>query len=201
MMFQHTFSLIPIICFIFYYNNIFNWHSFCLNTMMQKLITSKASHSIFGQLSSLENVPQSIPNMAPYCFPNISSVLNALQERKKKSNLSFPANRFQLGKVSNRKTRITCGIKLKYEMSENSNLAYTGLAKWPCTSPAKPIWLSTHHPFIALLLALNLLSSSSKNEQHTAYVHNSFTRSLPKLMSIESENHPASLLYLIPVSH
>lgn len=65
---------------------------------------------------------------------------------------------------------------MKYEMSENSNLAYIGLAKWPCTSPAKPIWLSTHHPFIALLLSLNLLSSSSKNEQHTAYVHNSLTR-------------------------
>lgn len=71
---------------------------------------------------------------------------------------------------------VTCGVKLKYEMSENSNLAYIGLAKWSCTSPAKPIWPSTHHPFIALLLSLNLLSSSSKNEQHTAYVQNYFTR-------------------------
>ena len=61
-------------------------------------------------------------------------------------------------------------------MSENSNLAYIGLAKWPCTSPTKPIWPSAHHPFIALLLSLNLLSSSFKNEQHTAYVQNYFTR-------------------------
>jgi len=71
---------------------------------------------------------------------------------------------------------ITCGIKLKDELSENSNLASIGLAKWPYTSPAKPIWSSTHHSFIALLLSLNLLSSSSKNEQHTAYVHNYFAR-------------------------
>lgn len=67
-------------------------------------------------------------------------------------------------------------MKLKYELSEKSNLAYRGLAKWPCTSPAKLIWSSTHHPFIVLLVPLNLPSSSSKNEQHTAYVHCYFTR-------------------------
>lgn len=42
-------------------------------------------------------------------------------------------------------------------------------------SPAKPIWSSAHHPFTALLVPLNLPSSSFKNEQHTTYVHSYFS--------------------------